>query len=503
MTNERQDDEIIGRALSRAIETIDVNQTPYERSRIAAAPPRRSIFGVWQMATAAAAIVLAVAIGSWLTRPTESQPGVAASPTAPVAATSSPATATNTPAPTATPAPTRPDHAVVYFSQSGVAPIAVHVRGIANQATAADRIASRVTVITRNADLIKFPDSDPMPPGAINALHPASMQGVGKVTVSGDQATVDVSVLNGDWGIHGAALSLAALQQIVYTATEEPGIRRVFFTQNGGSKVTIDQLVVDKPLAREDVFGYSSRGALGKDNGVSWGGNDSPAHVGARLAGYDIQDGTLATLFLEGRDQNGQKADLPSFNAWLEQSDDTTPIGAKYTLYVELQWNGGGNSNGAADVRIFDQTPLRAVTTNGNNVFRIELDDARPWHVSYISNSNIAIEIGGDPRATSDRILVTAPKPGDVANSGAPLRVTGSARVFEANVSWRLLDSAGKEAASGHFNASLGSSAIWGTFAPTIPLPANVRGNLTLQLFESSPKDGTAQGVVQIPLAVR
>ena len=98
-----------------------------------------------------------------------------------------------------------------------------------------------------------------------------------------------------------------------------PGIRRVFFTQNGGNKVTIDQLVVDKPLAREDVFGYSSRGALGKDNGVSWGGNDSPAHVGARLAGYDIQDGTLATLFLEGRDQNGQKADLPSFNAWLEQ----------------------------------------------------------------------------------------------------------------------------------------------------------------------------------------
>src|SRR5207249_5902409 len=49
MTNERRDDEIIGRALSRAIETIDVNQTPYERSRIAAAPPRRSLFGLWQI----------------------------------------------------------------------------------------------------------------------------------------------------------------------------------------------------------------------------------------------------------------------------------------------------------------------------------------------------------------------------------------------------------------------------------------------------------------------
>src|SRR6266446_6098335 len=49
-------DEIIGRALSRAIETIDVNQTPYERSRLATAPARRSLFGVWQMATAVAAI---------------------------------------------------------------------------------------------------------------------------------------------------------------------------------------------------------------------------------------------------------------------------------------------------------------------------------------------------------------------------------------------------------------------------------------------------------------
>lgn len=503
MSDERRDDEIIGRALSRAIETIDVNQTPFERSRIATAPARRSIFGAWQIATAAAAILLAVALGSWLTRPTEGLPGVAASPTAPVAATSTTPPATNTPAPTATPVPTKPDHAVVYFSQSGVVPIGVHVRGIANQTTVADRIAGRVTVITRNADLAKFPDADPMPPGAINALHPASMQGVGKVTVSGDQATVDVSVLNGDWGIRGAALSLAALQQIVYTATEEPGIRRVLFTQNGGQKVTVDQLVVDKPLTREDVFGYSFLAAVGKDHGISGGGDDSIAHVGASLVGYAIQNGTRATLFFDGRAPNGELAALPSFSGWLEQSDDTTPIGAKYTLYLQFQWNGGGNSNGAADVRIFDQTPLRAVTTNGNNIFRIELDDARPWRLTLTGTNRLNVEIGGDPRATSDRIAVTVPMPGDIANSGSDLRVVGSARVFEANVVWRVLDAAGKVVANGHFNASLGSSAVWGTFDTRIAMPANVRGSLTLELYEASPKDGSAQGVVQIPISVR
>ncbi|HMG96763.1 MAG TPA: hypothetical protein VK565_10700, partial [Gemmatimonadaceae bacterium] len=71
MTDERRDDEILGRALSRAIETMDVNQTPFERSRIATVPTKRRFFPIWQVATASAAIVLALAIGSWLTRPTE------------------------------------------------------------------------------------------------------------------------------------------------------------------------------------------------------------------------------------------------------------------------------------------------------------------------------------------------------------------------------------------------------------------------------------------------
>ena len=87
--------------------------------------------------------------------------------------------------------------------------------------------------------------------------------------------------------------------------------------------------------------------------------------------------------------------------------------------------------------------------------------------------------------------------------SHAGLTLTGSARVFEANVVWRVLDSTGKVVANGHFLTSLGSSAVWGTFNTKIAMPANVRGNLTLELFEASPKDGSAQGVVQIPLAVR
>jgi hypothetical protein len=500
MTDERRDDETIGRALSRAIETIDVNQTPYERSRIAAAPARRSIFGLWQIATAAAAIVLALAIGSWLTRPTEGQPGVAASPIAP-------ASPISTVAPTASAVQVPSVPIWVYFARDGLPPVGASIdahSSTAVLASAEGRIGSRISALGGfGSGSIPAGATNPMSLVARPAPTAGSSQGSMGVSVSvqGDVAKVEFDLSPG-WGVRGSAQSLALVQQLVYTITEEPGIRRALITEKGKPNAVIDQLVLDKPLSREDVFGYSFIGAVGKAQGISWGGDDSVAHVGARMLAA-VSDGTRAAITLEGRGPNGAVANLPSFDAWLEQSDDTTKIGAKYTLYVQLQWNGGGNSNGAADVTMFEQTPLKAVTTNGNNVFRIELDDARPWRVYMPSQTQVVIEIGGDPRATSDRIAVTAPKPGAIANSGADLTLTGSARVFEANVVWRVLDSTGKVAANGHFNASLGSSAVWGTFNTRIAMPANVRGNLTLELYEASPKDGSAQGVVQIPLSVR
>jgi len=497
MTNERQDDEIIGRALSRAIETIDVNQTPYERSRLATAPARRSILGLWQIATAAAAIVLALAIGSWLTRPTESQPGVAASPTAPAA---TPSAAAPTPAatstPTVTPAATAVDHAKIYLGRANLPPVAVSGPQFADTVvTANQRIASRITGLRAYRQ-------SAAPAGLTNYLWNNSFQGGVAVAITADLAKVDIQ-LEQPFSASDHAAAFAILQQLVYTATEEPGIRRVLLTANGGQKLTIGDIGVDKPLAREDVFGYSYRAAVGKDQRISWPGNDAIQHIGAALLSTSI-DGTTARLTFRGQNAAGGGVDdLPSVAIWLEQSDDTNISGAKYALNVVYQWNGGFSSGGVGHTKFYDQTPLRSISGDFNTSYRIELDDARPWRAYMPDKTQLVVEIGGDPRATSDRIAVTAPKPGDIANSGADLRLTGSARVFEATVSWRLLDAASKEVTSGHFNANLGSSALWGTFDTRIPLPANVRGNLTLELFESSPKDGSAQGIVQIPLVVR
>lgn len=487
MTDERQDDEILGRALSRAIETIDVNETPFAKSRMATRPTTRTIFSPWQVVGIAAALVVALAIGSWLVRPSALSP-VAATPTVSAPQASAPsANATTAPA-SAYP---ESERVWVYFARDGLPPIGSFVRGRLLDTSPTARIASRITALgsaSAAADL---------PYRATNALSLDASRGI-SVRVQGDTATVEFNIPNG-WGVKGATQSEALLQQLVYTITEEPGIRRAQITEVGKPSTVIDQLVVDKPLAREDVYGYSFRPALGRDKGISWGGDDSQPHVAGQL-----QEVSAEHVRLAGRSTaTGAKANLPSFSIWLEQSDDTKPGGAKYALNLLFQWNGGGTSGGAAITSTYGSTPLRAITTNGTNVYRFELDDARPWRAYMPDPTQLVIELGGDPRATSDRIAVTAPKPADAVNAGQQLQLTGSARVFEANVSWRLLDTSGTAVASGHFNTSLGSSAVWGMFDTLIALPANVRGNLTLELFEASARDGSPQGVIQIPLAVR
>ena len=75
--------------------------------------------------------------------------------------------------------------------------------------------------------------------------------------------------------------------------------------------------------------------------------------------------------------------------------------------------------------------------------------------------------------------------------------------MFEATVSWRVRDSAQRVVASGVTNASLGTSALWGTYEIAVKLPQTAVGNVTLEVYEASAKDGSEVGLVRLPLAVR
>jgi hypothetical protein len=75
--------------------------------------------------------------------------------------------------------------------------------------------------------------------------------------------------------------------------------------------------------------------------------------------------------------------------------------------------------------------------------------------------------------------------------------------VFEANVVWRVKDNRQKVLADGNTLATLGTSAVWGTFQTTITLPATVTGNVTIEVFEVSPRDGAEVGAVSFGAVVR
>lgn len=502
-TDEPRDDEILGRALSRAIETAEVKETPYESSRVGMRPLKRGT-SFWRVAALAATIVVAGALGSTLLdRPATDEP-VAQQPSPTVAPTN------NTAAVTVGPAPTRLnaiDHQVVYFARDGLPPVGVHVRSVGNQSTAADRISGRLSVITLNPSLEKFPDADPVPSGAFNAIRPpnqANAQGVGAVRVDGDVATVDLSVRNDDWLIRGSAQTLAAVQQLVYTATEEPGIRRVLFTQNGGKQMRIDQMVLDKPLSREDVSVYLpvTNVTLGDSVSRACSPTPCPSPTPVRLSNTFSVDSIApgVTRFLV-QVESGALADF-SVKGY-EASDDVKGAwSGKYVFRLELS-----GTEIKPGVEIIDRTPVRSIQSTvlepavgGGTRYELALDDLRPWRLAVLQNPDrIVVDFGGYPTAISDTVAVYSPKPGDTVSR---FTVSGLSRTFEATTSWRVVDATRRVLASGFTQASLGTSAIWGTFQTSIDL-SSVSGNVTLEVYWVSPRDGSDTGLVQIPLVVR
>jgi Immunoglobulin-like domain of bacterial spore germination/Sporulation and spore germination len=97
-------------------------------------------------------------------------------------------------------------------------------------------------------------------------------------------------------------------------------------------------------------------------------------------------------------------------------------------------------------------------------------------------------------------ITVQSPVIGQQVTS--PVTVSGSADVFEATVSVRILDSAGHEIARTFTAASCGTGCRGG-YSVTVPYSVTRAGHGTIEVFESSAKDGAPVNVEQIPVTLR
>jgi hypothetical protein len=490
MTDERHEDEVLGRALSRAIETQAPHETPYERSRIAGRPSG-SAFGFWQIAGVAATLVIALAFGAWFTRPTE---------TGPVAASTTPTASASSPAVTSGPVATTPATVATrtFFVRDLLPPVSANVPGQGAHGVI-DSINDRLQS-TRLAPAGSVPAGAANPLGLVGRAPGASSGSFGtSVSISGDVANVEFIVP--DWGVRGAAQVQALVQQVVYIATEAPGIRKVRITEQGKTNATIDGLVVDRPLSREDVTDYVAVGTTKTAQGFG----DASAAASRKLTtrvSVDTVATALARFVVETDLQSISPTVLyPDFKVEVFQNDEAAkPLGGKWRMVVTV--NGTDAATGTVTV---DKSPVRSIVTSrqGNNtVYEIGLDDLRPWRTAIAFNPfRIIVDIGGDPRTIfGDTQAVYAPSHG--ATVGRTFQVSGVAHNFEAHVDIRVVDDKNKEI----YRASTLATTCCdpgGTFDATVQLPASASGTIYLEVFEASARDGSDTKVIRIPLTVR
>ena len=103
----------------------------------------------------------------------------------------------------------------------------------------------------------------------------------------------------------------------------------------------------------------------------------------------------------------------------------------------------------------------------------------------------------GSFEALTPPILVEQPARGSTAQS--PLRISGSANVFEAQFQAEITDSAGLVLARQNVRATAGTGTR-GTFEVTMRFDERTGGPALLTVFDTSQKDGSRIDVVEIPL---
>ena len=103
---------------------------------------------------------------------------------------------------------------------------------------------------------------------------------------------------------------------------------------------------------------------------------------------------------------------------------------------------------------------------------------------------------GADPLPP---IVVESPLPGESVTS--PIRVTGTANVFEATVSFEVRDDSVHVVERGFTTATSGTGTR-GTFETELAVP-DLEGPATIVAFEASAEDGSRLHVVEVPVTVR
>jgi hypothetical protein len=98
------------------------------------------------------------------------------------------------------------------------------------------------------------------------------------------------------------------------------------------------------------------------------------------------------------------------------------------------------------------------------------------------------------PDASDPSIIVDMPQSGETITS--PVTISGTARVFEANVRIKIYNASGSELADTFTTAAEGAPAM-APFSASVSFKATMKEQGCIRVFEESAKDGSPVNVVQ------
>src|SRR5207248_3201420 len=108
--------------------------------------------------------------------------------------------------------------------------------------------------------------------------------------------------------------------------------------------------------------------------------------------------------------------------------------------------------------------------------------------------ANIAANATADPTTNQLHLAFYAVETFIAPGKGRRARVRGEHRAARARREPR--------GCAGHAKASRGTGPVWGMFAATVTIPAGVAGQVSIEVFSLSPRDGSEQDVIRIPVTL-
>ena len=231
---------------------------------------------------------------------------------------------------------------------------------------------------------------------------------------------------------------------------------------------------------------------------LSWGTTVAGGSISTAIAGDQPPDTRSAfwlDLLLQG--PMGPDQEVGATTAIPEGTDLLRVMRNGTTLYVDLssEFASGGGS-------LSMQMRVAQVVYTGTQFPGIE-------SVRIMLEGEMVDAIGGEGFIVSEpltrrdfqdfapNVVVETPRPGDEFSPGDV--VTGFANVFEANVSFRVLDADGKELTTDFTTATCGSG-CWGDYEKALEFPLDSAQEGRIEVLTYSAEDGSPQDVISIPV---